>query len=103
VVVGFGVGRQDGIDITTAEFVELFDELPLWSAPFALPLLERVPLRAGLTFLDVGAGTGFLTIELAERCGSSATVIAVDPWEAALARLERKAAQRGLANVTVRA
>ena len=89
------------IDPTTPEFGDLYDELPLWSAPFGLMLLERVPLKPGLTILDVGAGTGFLTIELAERCGAGTKVIAVDPWTAAMSRLRRKIAQRRLDNIVL--
>lgn len=89
------------IDITSAEFGDLYDELPLWSAPFGLMLLDRVPMKPGSTILDVGAGTGFLTIELAERCGSDVKVIAVDPWQAAVDRLRRKINQRHLKNIVV--
>jgi SAM-dependent methyltransferase len=89
------------IDITAPELGELYDELPLWSAPFGLLLLDRVPVRSGLTILDVGAGTGFLSLELAERCGRGTRVIAVDPWKAATDRLRRKIAQRGLADAVV--
>src|SRR5437868_4202240 len=64
-------------------------------------LLDRVRLRRGMTILDVGAGTGFLSIELAQRCGPDATVIAVDPWKAAMARLTRKANHIGIANVRI--
>ena len=74
----------EAVDSTHPEFGELYDELPLWSAPFGLLLLDRVPLRPGLTVLDVGAGTGFLTLELAQRCGLQTTVIAVDPWAAGM-------------------
>lgn len=87
------------IDPTAPAFSELYDELPLWSAPFGLMLLDRVPMKTGLTILDVGAGTGFLTIELAERCGPSTKVIAVDPWKSAMARLQRKIEQRQLSNI----
>ena len=80
---------------------DLYDELPLWSAPFGLLLLDRVPVRAGQTIVDVGAGTGFLSMELAQRCGPSSTVYAVDPWASALARLRRKIALAGLTNVHV--
>ena len=83
------------IDISTPEFGDLYDELPLWSAPFGLMLLDRVPLQAGAVIVDVGAGTGFLSLELAQRCPGS-TVHAVDPWGAACARLRRKIAQIGL-------
>ncbi len=87
------------IDTNAPEFGELYDELPLWSAPFGLWILDRVPLRPGQTVLDLGAGTGFLTVELAERGGAGTNVIAVDPWQAAMARLQRKVDQRKLANV----
>ncbi len=92
----------EDIDLGHPELAELYDELPLWSAPFGLRMLDLVPLRAGMTILDVGAGTGFLSVELAQRCGPSARVIAVDPWGLALARLRRKLACLGLANVEVR-
>lgn len=85
----------------TSDFVDLFDELPLWSAPFALRLLEHVPMKAGQSVLDVGAGTGFLAIELAERCGPTAQIYAVDPWTAALERLKKKIHQRRLSNIRV--
>jgi arsenite methyltransferase len=87
------------VDHTSPEFGELYDELPLWSAPFGLLLLARVPMQSGITILDVGAGTGFMTVELAQRCGPEATVIAVDPWVAGMRQLRRKLAQLGLANV----
>jgi precorrin-6B methylase 2 len=93
------VSYLDAIDSTAPEFGDLFDELPLWSAPFGLKLLDRVPMQSGLTMLDIGAGTGFLTIELAERCGPATTVIAVDPWAAGMARLRRKIEQRQLTNI----
>lgn len=89
----------DPIDHYAPGFGELYDELPLWSAPFGLALLDRVPLPSPGTILDVGAGTGFLTIELAERCGSNTTVIAVDPWPSGMERLKRKIEQRGLTNI----
>lgn len=87
------------VDLDHPEFGDLYDELSLWSAPFGLLLLDRVPIRTGLTVLDVGAGTGFLTVELAQRCGPGATVIAVDPWKAGMARLRRKIEYLGLSNV----
>lgn len=62
-----------------AEDVSARDELPLWSAPFGLALLEAVALRPGMTVLDVGFGTGFPALELAERLGPSGRVVGVDP------------------------
>jgi len=60
-------------------------------------ILEHVPLRRGQTVLDIGAGTGFLTIELAQR--SAARVIAIDPWADAMAVLRRKVDYLGLTDV----
>lgn len=87
------------IDSDVPGFGDLYDELPLWSAPFGLWILDRVPLAPTQTVLDLGAGTGFLSIELAERCGPRSTIVAVDPWHEAMQRLRRKVAQRGLGHV----
>ena len=87
------------VDTSHSNFVDYYDELPLWSAPFARLLLDRVPIQAGMTILDVGAGTGFLTIELAQRCGESSRVIAVDPWATAMNRLRHKVDHLRLTNV----
>lgn len=89
----------DEIDYKSPEFGDFYDELPLWSAPIGLMLLDQVGLRPGMTILDVGAGTGFLTIEMAQRGGCDAKVIAVDPWEAAMSRLNRKLVHLDIQNV----
>src|SRR5262245_24073765 len=89
----------EAIDHTTPESGHLYDEPPLWSAPFGLMPPEHVKLRAGMTILDVGAGTGFMTVELAQRCGPEARVIAVDPWEASMKRLTRKLEHLCIPNV----
>jgi ubiquinone/menaquinone biosynthesis C-methylase UbiE len=93
------VNFLEEIDYEALEFGDLYDELPLWSAPFGLMLLEQVTLRRGMTILDVGTGSGFMTIELAQRCGSETQLIAVDPWAAAMKRLTRKLDYLGLLNV----
>ncbi|MEM7204812.1 MAG: class I SAM-dependent methyltransferase [Planctomycetota bacterium] len=96
------MSRRDApMDLEHPEVAELIDELPFWSSTFVAGLLDRVPMTPGLTWLDVGAGTGFLTVELAQRCGDGTRVIAVDPWEAAAARLRRRVAWLGLENVEI--
>ena len=87
------------IDHAQPGYGDIWDELPLWSAPFGMLLLGRVPMRPGMTILDVGAGTGFLSIELAQRCGRDSQVIAVDPWQAGVERLRSKLDRLGLENV----
>jgi arsenite methyltransferase len=76
-------------DPADAGDVARYDELPLWSALAGELLLEHVPLAAARA-LDVGCGTGFPALELAERLGPGARVAAVDPWRTALARAAAK-------------
>ena len=89
------------IDFADPRVADGCDELPLWSAPFGLLLLDRVPVRRGSTILDVGSGSGFLAVELAGRCGPGTRVFAVDPWKGAMARLRRKVDQRRLEGVVL--
>jgi arsenite methyltransferase len=89
------------IDFNQLDFADLYDELPLWSAPFGLTLLDRVPIKTDLTILDVGAGTGFLSLELAQRCGPDAKVIAVDPWRPGMQRLRAKIGRLEIRNIVL--
>jgi SAM-dependent methyltransferase len=77
------------------------DELPLWSAPFGLALLDAVPLEPGATVLDVGCGTGFPLLELAHRLGPRARLVGLDPWAAALERAREKRRTQDAATVVL--
>ncbi|HXH37916.1 MAG TPA: methyltransferase domain-containing protein [Thermoanaerobaculia bacterium] len=88
-------------DFSSPRLLTAYDELPLWSAMFGLLLLEEVPLTKATNVLDVGCGTGFPLIELAERLGSRAHVHGVDPWSGGLKRAAEKIAGRGTPNVTL--
>ncbi|MFT4667311.1 MAG: arsenite methyltransferase [Polaribacter sp.] len=39
--------------------VQTFNEVTLWSGPFGRLLLENIPMKKGMTVLDIGFGTGF--------------------------------------------
>ena len=62
------------------DLVSIIDELPLWSAPFGLDLLDSVKLKPKIRALDIGCGLGFSMIELAQRLGDSSKVFGIDPW-----------------------
>ncbi|MBN1577163.1 MAG: hypothetical protein JW913_11460 [Chitinispirillaceae bacterium] len=62
---------------------DLCDELPFWSAPFGLKLLDLIEYRRNITALDIGFGCGFPLIELAMRLGPTCTVYGIDPWDEA--------------------
>jgi arsenite methyltransferase len=88
-------------DLTQPDAVAAFDELPLWCAMAGLFLLEHLPLSRGARVLDVGCGTGFPLLELAQRLGRPATVHGLDRWARALERARFKAGVTGVANVTL--
>jgi len=88
-------------DLNQPDQVALFDELPLWSAPFGVRLLEAVRFGKVDAAVDIGCGTGFPLMELAMRLGTTARVYGIDPWVAALDRAEKKLAQNGIRNVTL--
>lgn len=78
---------------------EAYDDLPFWSASFGLSLLENIKMKKNLIVLDVGCGTGFPLLEVAERLGSTCKVFGVDPWKAAIEKIERKTATKNIKNV----
>lgn len=82
------------LDFSSPAVIAAYDELPLWSAMFGLLLLDEVPLRGVMSVLDVGCGSGFPLIELAERLGPRAAAHGIDPWTGALARAAEKIASR---------
>lgn len=78
---------------------QIFDELPLWSAPFGLKLLDHIDYRPGITALDIGFGTGFPLIELAMRLGESSVVYGIDPWPEAHTQVRKKIEYYGITNI----
>lgn len=79
---------QDNFD--SARIVDVFDELPLWSAPFGLKLLDYINYRSNISALDIGFGTGFPLTEVAMRLGQSCTVYGIDPWKEVVERTKAK-------------
>ena len=80
---------------------EFLDELPLWSAPFGLKLLDYIDYKPNITAIDIGFGTGFPLIEMAMRLGNSSTVYGIDEWKEVIIRLESKIEYFGLSNVKI--
>jgi arsenite methyltransferase len=84
--------HRQPFDWNNANYMAVFDEVPLWSAMFGLMMFDHVPLRPHMTVLDLGCGAGFPLLDLAQRYG-------LDTWAAALARAQRKIALWEVANV----
>jgi arsenite methyltransferase len=83
------------------EYTSIYDELPLWSAPFGLKLLDEVPLLKNIKALDIGFGTGFPLIELAQRLGDTSVVYGIDCWKEAIDRAKEKIKVIGLKNIRI--
>jgi len=85
----------------TPEFINTFDELPLWSASFGLLLLKHLELKPNLVVLDIGSGAGFPLLELAQRLGTTCKCYGIDPWVNASNRAKQKIKNYGVTNVEV--
>jgi len=88
-------------DLNNAETVSVIDELPLWSAPFGLSLLNKIKYKKNITALDIGSGLGFPLLEVAMRLGNSCKVYGIDRWEAAVERIKTKIKLYGISNVEI--
>ncbi|MBE0570554.1 MAG: class I SAM-dependent methyltransferase [Ignavibacteriaceae bacterium] len=88
-------------NLNDKETVSVIDELPLWSAPFGLKLLEKIKYLKNITVLDIGSGLGFPLFEVAMRLGNTCKLYGIDPWEAAVERIKTKIAIYDLRNVEI--
>jgi len=84
-----------------SKFVNVFDELPLWSAPFGLKLLDNIDYKPNICALDIGFGTGFPLTEIAMRLGKSCTVYGIDPWKEAIRRAKEKIEYYEIDNIEI--
>ena len=86
-------------DFDMTAYPEVADELPFWSAPFAIRLLDKIEYKPGITALDIGFGCGFPLTELAMRLGEESVVYGLDPWKEAAARAAKKIAYYRIRNI----
>lgn len=80
------------------ESLSLTDDLPFWSAPFGIHLLDIINYKSEMTVLDIGFGFGFPMLELAMRLGNSSQVYGVDPFEEGAHRVRQKIQAAGTFN-----
>lgn len=88
-------------DYNSQKLVELYDELPLWAAPFGLKLLNEIKYKKRIHALDIGFGTGFPLTELAMRLDNDSKVYGIDPWETGVDRAEKKIEFYNIKNVEI--
>lgn len=88
-------------DLESEEMADLFDEFPIWSAPFGLKLLDAIRFKKNIRVLDIGFGAGFPLTEVAMRLGDSCEVFGIDPWQSAVKRARRKIEFYGITNIQI--
>jgi precorrin-6B methylase 2 len=64
-------------------------------------LAERLSLHEGMTVAEIGAGTGWLTVEVAQRVGPSGRVYSTELTAPRLDAIRHAAREAGVSNVTV--
>jgi len=78
----------------------LDEEAASWLARIADAVVDRARLRRGEAVVDLGAGTGLLTLKAARSVGDSGAVTAIDSDPDCLASLMSAASEAGYSNVT---
>lgn len=89
------------LDWRSETIVNIYDEVSLWSAPFGKTLLENIPMHSIKTVLDLGFGTGFPLIELAQRFSNKTQIIGVEIWQQAIKRTKEKIGQLEISNIQI--
>jgi arsenite methyltransferase len=79
--------------------ISIIDDLPFWSAPFGIKLLDIIRYKKNIRALDIGFGLGFPLMELAMRLGPSSKVYGIDPWKAGVERTQLKLKYADVQNV----
>jgi ubiquinone/menaquinone biosynthesis C-methylase UbiE len=69
--------------------------------PFSI--LRLAGLKEGMIFIDMGCGEGFFTIPAADVVGGKGRVYAVDVDLRSIEKLEKRASDRGLKNIVLKA
>jgi len=88
-------------DFDLNEFVNVYDECSIWSAPFGLKLLDYIDYKPNISALDIGFGTGFPLTEIALRLGESSKVYGIDPWTDVIIRANKKIEYYRITNIKI--
>lgn len=89
------------LDWKEDSIAQQYDELPLWSSPFGLLLLDNFPIGEYQNYLDIAFGTGFPLIDISQRLGGNCKATGIDMWSAALNRAKEKIKTIGLKNIDI--
>jgi len=86
------------LGVNQTELERLRFQHSVWS-PTTNKFFDRLGVKQGWRCLDVGAGPGFVSMDLRDRVGESGEVTALEPSKFFLQWLENKSEQRGWKNL----
>lgn len=92
---------KDKVRWQTIEIAQQYDDASWWSQLAGKLIFEHVQMEGVQQVIDIGCGTGYPLINLAEKLGPSCEAYGLDIWDEALMIIERKKTARGLSNVNV--
>ena len=77
-------------------------QIHAWLAPATVAMLDSAHISAGMRVLDIAAGAGDQTLDIARRVGPGGSVLATDISESILQFAQENAQRAGLASVETR-
>ncbi|MBN1399040.1 MAG: methyltransferase domain-containing protein [Bacteroidetes bacterium] len=86
-------------NLDDSDCISAADDLPFWSAPFGIKLLDKVRYKKNICALDIGFGSGFPLLEIAMRLGATCKVFGIDPSIPAAKRTRLKLKYADVKNV----
>ncbi len=93
------VGRED-LQSAYNQIHEYYDEFWLNEAGRPIEdLIDKLPFSGKESVFEAGCGTGFATIQIADRLDKSGTIHAVDISEGMLVEARKRARSRGIENI----
>jgi SAM-dependent methyltransferase len=86
------------LGVNTAELERLRFQHSVWG-PVTNKFFDRLNVQAGWKCLDVGAGPGFVAMDLRERVGETGEVTALEPSQLYLDWFENESKKKGWTNI----
>lgn len=95
---------KDGIshilnEYETISLSSILDDFSVWSSMTGMDLLNNIPVREYRRIIDIGTGTGFPIIELAQRFNKNCEFVGIDKWDKMIDIVKRKCVSRNLKNI----
>lgn len=89
------------IPLPDEQLLKVYDDTPLWSAPFGMILLDTIKYKKYINILDIGSGCGFPMLDVAMRFGNTCKVYGIDNWVHGVKKIKEKISVLKLINTEI--